>query len=175
MRKELIISLAIQRNLWYGSSYLTARSVEHDIIQRPRTLSHSIEGIALHFGCQVSAKRFSTLWKGVNVSLNFGIGPRKFCFLLSYYNTEYKLELPYENVWQIELHRANRISQTHLQLKGPIITTNKERPTYACRAANICRVLFGAFHLCNPFAHCYKTATESIHDLIEHLEARYQQ
>lgn len=114
---ELIISLASQRNLWYGRSYLTARTVEHDIIQRPRTLSHSMEGIALHFGCQVSAKRFSTLWKGVNVSVNFGIGPRKFCFLLSYYNTEYKLELPYENVWQIELHRATGHVTMHLVIQ----------------------------------------------------------
>ncbi|XP_030468170.1 RNA-dependent RNA polymerase 1-like [Syzygium oleosum] len=114
---ELIISLASQRNLWYGRSYLTARSVEQDIIQRPRTLSHSMEGITLHFGCQVSAKRFSTLWKGVNVSVNFGIGPRKFCFLLSYYNTEYKLELPYENVWQIELHRARGHITMHLVIQ----------------------------------------------------------
>ncbi|KAL3731284.1 hypothetical protein ACJRO7_028199 [Eucalyptus globulus] len=103
---ESIILLASRKDLWYGRSYLTARRVEHDIVQRPRTLSHSMEGITLHFGCQVSSKRFSTLWKGVNVSLRFGIGMRKFCFPLSYHNTEYKLELSYENIWQIELHRA---------------------------------------------------------------------
>lgn len=103
---ELIISLASRKDLWYGRSYLTARGVEHDIVPRPRNLSHSLESITLHFGCQVSTKKFSTLWRSMNVSVNFGIGPRKFRFLLSYYNTEYKLELSYENIWQIELHRA---------------------------------------------------------------------
>ncbi|KAF8021159.1 hypothetical protein BT93_G1554 [Corymbia citriodora subsp. variegata] len=103
---DLIILLAGLRDLWHGRSYLTARRVEQDIVRRPRTVSHSMEGITLHFGCQVSAKRFSTLWKAVNVSVKFGIGLRKFCFLLSYYNTEYKLELSYENIWQIELLRA---------------------------------------------------------------------
>ncbi|XP_048135421.1 RNA-dependent RNA polymerase 1-like [Rhodamnia argentea] len=103
---EMIILLASRKDLWYGRSCLTAHRAEHDIVQRPRTLLNPMEGIALDFGCQVSTKRFSSLWKWGNVSVNFGIGLRKFCFLLSYYNMEYKLELSYENIWQIELHRA---------------------------------------------------------------------
>ncbi|XP_048135418.1 RNA-dependent RNA polymerase 1-like [Rhodamnia argentea] len=114
---ELIVSLSNRKDLWHGRSYLTARRVEHDIVQRPRTLLNSMEGIILHFGCQVSTTRFSTLWKGMNVSVNFGIGLRKFCFLLSYYNTEYKLELSYENIWQIELHRTRDHKRMYLVIQ----------------------------------------------------------
>ncbi|XP_030468173.1 RNA-dependent RNA polymerase 1-like isoform X1 [Syzygium oleosum] len=116
---KLIISLASQ-GLRYGCSHLTAAKAERDVVQRPRTLSHSIEGIALHFGCQVSTRGFATLWTGVNVTVNFGAGPRKFCFLMSYSDTEYRLELSYENIWQIELHRprGRRTMYLVIQLYG---------------------------------------------------------
>ncbi|XP_030529169.1 RNA-dependent RNA polymerase 1-like [Rhodamnia argentea] len=101
----------------YGASHLTARQAEHDIVQRPRTLSHSMEGIALHFGCQVSARRFSTLWTGVNVAVNLWTAPRKFWFLLSYRGTEYRLELSNENIWRVELHRPRSRSTMHLVIQ----------------------------------------------------------
>lgn len=113
---KLIISLARQ-GLRYGCSHLTAGKAERDVVQRPRTLSHSIEGIALHFGCQVSTRRFATLWTGVNVTVNFGAGPRKFCFLMSYSDTEYRLELSYENIWQIELHRPRGRTTMYLVIQ----------------------------------------------------------
>lgn len=77
---ESIISSASQ-GLWYQCSCLTVCKADYDIVQKPRTLWHSMEGIALHFGCQVSAKRFSRLWTGANVTVNFGTKRRKFCFL----------------------------------------------------------------------------------------------
>ncbi|KAB1205855.1 RNA-dependent RNA polymerase 1 [Morella rubra] len=103
---EHIISLANAR-LWYGSSYLKAREMDLDIVARPRTFLHSLQNITLHFGCQISTERFLSLWKTVNVSVNFGTGLRKVQFFLAHNHVEYKLELYYENIWQIELHRPS--------------------------------------------------------------------
>ena len=99
-----IISLAA-RTLWYGGSYLKARKMEKDIIQRPRTYLHNMDKVKLYFGCQLSKEKFSYLWKGVNVGVSFGKGMRKLHFFLSHGEVQYKLELSYENIWQIELHQ----------------------------------------------------------------------
>ncbi|KAF8021157.1 hypothetical protein BT93_G1553 [Corymbia citriodora subsp. variegata] len=113
---ERIIRLVSQGMLYLGSR-LTAWEADHDVEQKPRALSHSMEGIALHFGCQVSAKRVSSLWTGANVTVNFGTKQRKFCFLVSYYDTKYKLELSYENIWQMELHRPRGHRMMHLMIQ----------------------------------------------------------
>lgn len=102
-KAELIISLA-SRKLWYGRSYLNARRVDRDIVPRPRTFMHSMEKIKIHFGCQISKEKFAVLWERVNVTVNFGFALRRLNFLLSYQQVEYRLELAYENIWQIELH-----------------------------------------------------------------------
>ncbi|KAK3007262.1 hypothetical protein RJ639_015663 [Escallonia herrerae] len=101
---EYIISLA-EKRLWFGRSYLKAWAMELDIVQKPKTFVHDMEEINLHFGCQVSREKFSVLWKAADVSVKFGFGLRKLYFLLSYRCIGYKLELFYENMWQIELHR----------------------------------------------------------------------
>ncbi|KAL3731289.1 hypothetical protein ACJRO7_028202 [Eucalyptus globulus] len=113
---ESIISSASQ-GLWYQCSGLTVCKADYDIVQKPRTLWHSMEGIALHFGCQVSPKRFSRLWTGENVTLNFGTKRRKFCFFVSHLDAEYKLELSYENIWQMELHRPRGRGAMHLVIQ----------------------------------------------------------
>ncbi|KDP38127.1 hypothetical protein JCGZ_04770 [Jatropha curcas] len=100
---ELIISLTNKR-LRYGTSYLKARPLDNDIVPKPRTFLHSMDHITLHFGCQISKEKFSVLWTGTNVSVNFGFGMRKLQFFLSHGQMGYKLELSYENVWQMELH-----------------------------------------------------------------------
>ncbi|XP_059649727.1 probable RNA-dependent RNA polymerase 1 [Cornus florida] len=99
-----IMSLAKKR-LRYGSSFLKAWDVKSDIIPRPRTYVNNMESVTLHFGCQVSRDKFSVLWKSANVSVKFGFGLRKMYFFISYRSVDYKLELSYENIWQIELHR----------------------------------------------------------------------
>ncbi|XP_059448546.1 RNA-dependent RNA polymerase 1-like isoform X1 [Corylus avellana] len=116
---EYIISLANQR-LWYGRSYLKARLMDHDIVPRPRTFLHQIENITLHFGCQTSKEKFLMLWKAVNVSVDFGTGMRKLHFSLSHEYVDYRLELSYENVWQIELHspRGHAAKYLLIQLQG---------------------------------------------------------
>lgn len=100
---EHIISLSNQR-LWYGMSYLKARKMEQDMVPKPRMSLYRMDNLQLHFGCQISKEKFSTFWTKAGVYLNFGIGMRKLHFMLSHDEVEYKLELSYENIWQIELH-----------------------------------------------------------------------
>ncbi|KAL4637962.1 hypothetical protein ACB092_03G116500 [Castanea dentata] len=113
---ELIISLASKR-LWYGTSYLTAWEMERDIVPKPRNFLHSMENIRLHLGCQISNGKFVTLWKAVNVSVKFGAGLQKLQFFLSHNYVEYKLDLSYENIWQIELHHPPGQSAKYLLIQ----------------------------------------------------------
>ncbi|KAK4261811.1 hypothetical protein QN277_004760 [Acacia crassicarpa] len=111
-----LISLA-DNGIWYGRSYLKAREMEKDIVPKPRTFMHSLEDVKLHFGCQMSKERFYVLWKSVTKEVNFGIGMRKIQFLLSYRRADYKLELSYENIWQIELHRPRGETAVYLLIQ----------------------------------------------------------
>lgn len=104
VQAELIISLAKTR-LWYGKSYLNARPVDLDIVPKPRAFLHSLKNLELYFGCQVANDKFSILWRTADVSVDFGIGMRKLQFRLLYRHVVYRLQLSYENIWQIELHR----------------------------------------------------------------------
>ncbi|XP_062171708.1 RNA-dependent RNA polymerase 1-like [Alnus glutinosa] len=113
---EYIISLANER-LYYGRSYLKAWQMELDIVPMPRTFLHYIENITLHFGCQISDEKFLILWKAENVSVKFGSGMRKLHFSLSHNNVDYRLELFYENVWQIELHRPRNQTAKYLLIQ----------------------------------------------------------
>ena len=63
-----------------------------------------MDNITLHFGYQTSREIFSVLWKQENVSVSFDSEKRRLRFFLSYLSVEYKLELSYENIRQIELH-----------------------------------------------------------------------
>ncbi|KAI7995264.1 RNA-dependent RNA polymerase 1 [Camellia lanceoleosa] len=101
---DLIISLAKQRLIYYETSYLKAYPKKFDIEQEPKEYVHHMEAETLYFGCQTSKNTFSVLWKCENVSVEFWFHRRKLCFFLSYLSVEYKLELLYENIWQIELH-----------------------------------------------------------------------
>ncbi|XP_052205932.1 probable RNA-dependent RNA polymerase 1 [Diospyros lotus] len=100
---EYIISLANQR-LWYGTSYLKACTLDLDIVQKPKVFLYGMESVILHFGSQISRGTFSVQMKNANTSVKFGFGLRKLHFFLSYLSVEYKLELSYENILQIELH-----------------------------------------------------------------------
>ncbi|XP_048318404.2 RNA-dependent RNA polymerase 1-like [Ziziphus jujuba] len=127
---ETIVSLAKAR-LWYGTSYLNARSMDTDIVAKPRTYLHRLENITLHFGCQISKEKFSVLWKRENVSVDFGIGLRKMYFHFMYQYAEFKLQLSYENIWQIELHRPSRQTVKYLliQLYGAPRIYEKDVPS----------------------------------------------
>ncbi|CAA2977995.1 probable RNA-dependent RNA polymerase 1 [Olea europaea subsp. europaea] len=101
---DRIICLAKTR-LNYGTSYLKAWEMDIDIMQNPRMYLHEMECITLNFGCQISREKFSVLWKNTSVSVKFGIGLKKVYFFFCYNNVEYKLQLSYENIWQIVLYR----------------------------------------------------------------------
>ncbi|KAJ7954357.1 RNA-dependent RNA polymerase [Quillaja saponaria] len=127
----LFISLA-NKSLRYGRSYLKAREMEKDIVPKPRTYLHSLEHVTLYFGCQTSKEKFAILWKGMDAIVNFGIGMRKLHFFLSYNNVKYRLELSYENIWQIELRRPRGQTAKYLliQLYGvPRIFEKDVRPS----------------------------------------------
>ncbi|XWS22973.1 hypothetical protein CRYUN_Cryun29cG0081500 [Craigia yunnanensis] len=113
---ELIINLT-SRRLYFGSSYLKAREMDNDIVPKPRTFLHTMEDVRVHFGCQVSNEKFYVLWTAVNVTVNFGMGMRKLQFLLSHCQLEYKLELFYENIWQIELHCPRNQTSKYLLIQ----------------------------------------------------------
>ncbi|TXG57065.1 hypothetical protein EZV62_018378 [Acer yangbiense] len=117
---ELIMSLASSQRLRHGISNLRAWEMEQDIVPKPRTFLCSMEDIILYIGCQISNDKFAFLWKAVNVSVNFGSGMRRINFILSHQQVEYRLELTYENVWQIELHRrrGQRAKYLLIQLFG---------------------------------------------------------
>ncbi|KAL2518693.1 RNA-dependent RNA polymerase 1 [Abeliophyllum distichum] len=101
---DKIIYLAETR-LYYGTSYLKAWGMDIDIMQNPRTYMHEMERVTLNFGCQISREKFSVLWKNTSVSVQFGIGLKKMYFLFHFNNVDYKLQLSYENIWQIVLYR----------------------------------------------------------------------
>ncbi|KAL3654315.1 multidrug resistance protein [Castilleja foliolosa] len=103
---DRIIELANNRFIYYGTSYLKAWDADKDIVQNPRTFVQEMEQVTLNFGCQVSRERFSVLWKAESVSVKFGTGMKKMHFFLSHNLVEYKLQLSYENIWQIVLYNS---------------------------------------------------------------------
>ncbi|KAJ9136429.1 hypothetical protein P3X46_033509 [Hevea brasiliensis] len=126
---EIIKSLA-DYYLGYGNSYLKARDADHDIVPMPRNFVQRIDKITLNFGCQISKEIFSLLWKQENVSVKFGFRLRKFYFLFSFLSIDYKLELSYENIWQVDLHRPRGGTKKFLviQLYGAPKIYQKDTP-----------------------------------------------
>ncbi|KAI7725319.1 hypothetical protein M8C21_029667, partial [Ambrosia artemisiifolia] len=103
-KAERILQLANSRQLWYGTSYLKAWEKEMDLVQKPRQFAYEMEGVTLHFGCQVSKERLAVLSKMEKASVKFGFGLRKIYFGVPWHYTSYKLQLSYENIWQVQLH-----------------------------------------------------------------------
>ncbi|KAK2654471.1 hypothetical protein Ddye_014327 [Dipteronia dyeriana] len=89
--------------LWFKKSYLTARDMEPN--SRTCHSQHKIDNVKLSVGCQLSEVIFSVLWSQENVSVKFGTDLRRFNFFLTYNSVEYKLEVSYESIWKIKLHR----------------------------------------------------------------------
>lgn len=138
---EQFVTLANQiPRIYYGRSYLKARPMEYDMVPRPRLYEHEMESIVLNFGCQMSINKFLVLWEKSDVLVKFGVGLRKMYFLLTFYSMEYKLELAYENIWQIVLHRSSHQAARYLliqlfgaprifkKLDGSIFSYSKETP-----------------------------------------------
>ncbi|KAL2518691.1 RNA-dependent RNA polymerase 1 [Abeliophyllum distichum] len=113
---DKIINLA-ETSLDYGNSYLKASGMDIDIVQNPRTYMHEMECVTLNFGCQISREKFSVLWKNTSVSVKFGIGLKIIYFLFCFNSVEYKLQLSYENIWQIVLYRPRGQTAKHLLIQ----------------------------------------------------------
>ncbi|XP_019090998.1 PREDICTED: RNA-dependent RNA polymerase 1-like [Camelina sativa] len=127
---RLIITKAAE-GLYYGRSYLKAFEMEQDIVPKPRASLHSISDLKMYFGCQVSPKKFLTLWSAQNVSVSFGTGMRKLHFAMSWYQKDYRLELSYENIWQIDLHSPQGRSSKFLVIQvigAPKIFEKEDQP-----------------------------------------------
>ncbi|KAL1346808.1 hypothetical protein HN51_020353 [Arachis hypogaea] len=127
---SLMMSKATKK-LLFGNSRLKAREMMKDIVPNPRSSQHCLNNVKLHFGCQLSEERISVLWRNMDVRLCFGSGMRKFHFFLSHNNSEYKLELYYDNIWKIELHRPRDETANYLliQLLGAPRIFEKEEYT----------------------------------------------
>ena len=102
---------------WFGGYDLKVREMEGDIDPKPRAFLESLDDVKLHFGCQISKERFSALWREVDVSVEFGIGMRKWRFSMRYHDKIFKLELSYENTGKIELHRPRGKSAKYLLIQ----------------------------------------------------------
>ncbi|XP_060186891.1 RNA-dependent RNA polymerase 1-like isoform X2 [Lycium barbarum] len=99
---DIIINLASQR-LDFGYSYLRAWEMKTDNVKL-RTYVQRTDGITLNFRCQISDDKFAVLGSSRQVSIEFGVGLKRIYFLLSCGSVDYKLQLSYENIWQIVLH-----------------------------------------------------------------------
>ncbi|KAI5331515.1 hypothetical protein L3X38_021641 [Prunus dulcis] len=104
---EMILTLTgdhLRRHVPYGKSNVKATEMKFDMVPDSETFQPSMELVKLHFGCQISKERFSVLWTLSDVSVKFGMILKHFYFFFSYDSVEYKLEISYDNVSQIELH-----------------------------------------------------------------------
>ncbi|XP_043696159.1 probable RNA-dependent RNA polymerase 1 [Telopea speciosissima] len=101
------ITSLVSKRLYYGTLWLKAKHVERDIVPKPRSSILTLENTELYFGCQVSSDKFCVLYTGKNVMVNFGFDMRKIYFVLANGGVEYKLELTYEDIWQLQLRCPN--------------------------------------------------------------------
>ncbi|KAL6569740.1 hypothetical protein OROMI_014254 [Orobanche minor] len=114
---DRILELGSCKHLWYGPSYLKARERDTDLVQRPRQFALDMDGITLHFGCQVSKEILQVLCEMRNATVKFGFGLRRLYFEVKYPATSYKLQLSYENIWQVHLHRLRGLASSYLVIQ----------------------------------------------------------
>lgn len=134
---ETFVTLAKNKKLVYGNSYLMAWEAIIDIIPKPRLFLHGIDGVTLYLGCPVSEESFSVLWDCENVSVKFGLGMKNLHFFLSCLSVQYKLELFPENIWQIELRQPHGQGRMFLLIK-----VRSNFSSYRYYSVQIKRVLF---------------------------------
>nr|XP_043614737.1 probable RNA-dependent RNA polymerase 1 [Erigeron canadensis]XP_043614738.1 probable RNA-dependent RNA polymerase 1 [Erigeron canadensis] len=116
-RVDYILDLANEKRLWYDGSYLFAWEIDHDIERRPKEFAFDMEDSTLRFGCQISNDTLSVLCEMKNTSVKFGFGLRNLYFIIPYSTTSYKLQLRYENIWQVQLHRSRGLSASYLVIQ----------------------------------------------------------
>lgn len=103
---DRVILLIRRGGLVFMGSKLRTSPAKTDIVANPRSFSHVMENVAVNFGCQTSNEKFSVLCGVENADVKFGFGARKIYFFLKYGHEEYKLELLYESIWQLQLYNS---------------------------------------------------------------------
>ncbi|GJV96678.1 probable RNA-dependent RNA polymerase 1, partial [Tanacetum coccineum] len=88
-----------------------------DLVQKPRHYALETNGVTLHFGCQVSKQVLSVLYTMRNASVKFGFGARKLYFGVTEPHASYKLQLSYENIWQVQFHRPRGLTSSFLVIE----------------------------------------------------------
>ncbi|KAJ0897739.1 putative RNA-directed RNA polymerase [Helianthus annuus] len=115
---EYILPMVNNRKLlWYDKSYFMARKMDFDLVKKPRQYACEMECTTLHFGCQVSTESLSVLCKMKNASVKFGSELRKLYFGVPWSTTSYKLQLAYENIWQVQLHCPRGVAARFLVIQ----------------------------------------------------------
>ncbi|KAL8258164.1 hypothetical protein R6Q59_030205 [Mikania micrantha] len=120
---EHVINLANNNELWYGRSYLLARENANDLVQKPRQFAFEMEGVTLHFGCQVSNESLRVLCemkRTIVKFVKFEFELRTLYFGVPWFGTTYKLQLSNDNIWQVQLRcpRGDSASFLVIQLYG---------------------------------------------------------
>jgi len=118
---DYILELARCEELRYGSSYLKAQERDTDLVQRPRQFAFDMDGITLHFGCQVSKEKLKVLCEMRNATVKFGFNLRRLYFQVSYPTASYKLQLSYDNIWQMNLHCPRGLASRFLVIQVSLI------------------------------------------------------
>ncbi|XP_050376197.1 probable RNA-dependent RNA polymerase 1 [Argentina anserina] len=116
-RAAIILQLADDRALWYGESYLDAREWKCDRASNSTVLEKLV---TLHFGSKISEEKFSVLWTKSDVAVKFGMELKYVHISFSDDCVEYKLELPSDTIFRIELHspRGQFAKFLLIQLRG---------------------------------------------------------
>jgi len=105
------ILLLVTQNLSYGDHVLNATEIKHDILPKQRNFSHSLDDIAVHFGCQTSKNKLSVLWEHQSASVKFGFRLRKMFIFFHYLSVDYKLQISSESMSRIELHHSDDLTK----------------------------------------------------------------
>ncbi|KAJ4764056.1 RNA-dependent RNA polymerase [Rhynchospora pubera] len=112
-----VFNLAERGSLPGSGCNLKARYMERDIVPKPRTFAFESEDTKLHVGCLISNRSMNVIWSVSSVQVKFGFNLRKIYFNLSWRNNLYKLELSYESIWEIQLHRSSVQSSQFLLIQ----------------------------------------------------------
>ncbi|KAL8258072.1 hypothetical protein R6Q59_030113 [Mikania micrantha] len=129
-KAERVIYLANNNQLWYGRSYLKAWEKDIDLVQKPRQFAFEMEGVTVHFGCQVSKESLPVLCELKRTTVKFGFGLRKIYFGVPWSRTTYKLQLSYENIWQVQLHCPRADSASFLVIQTTMVIQRRRRDDF---------------------------------------------
>ncbi|KAI3734100.1 hypothetical protein L6452_13562 [Arctium lappa] len=74
-------------------------------------------GLGTIVALEVSKEVLQVLCEMRNVAVRFGFGLRRLYFQVSYPTTSYKLQLSYDNIWQMRLHRSRGHAASYLVIQ----------------------------------------------------------